>query len=127
MTQPDKSTDSAVQRYIKLAVLVFIAGNIYPLIYLRQNFEVSILESFGITGAELGEMYAMLGVLYMVTYLPSGWLADRVAPRILMSFSLAFAGLDFATSGVSGAPLLLVSASGCNLVAERSSLPFSSF
>ena len=93
MTQPDKSTDSAVQRYIKLAVLVFIAGNIYPLIYLRQNFEVSILESFGITGAELGEMYAMLGVLYMVTYLPSGWLADRVAPRILMSFSLAFAGL----------------------------------
>jgi len=87
------SRDSLKRRYIKLAVLVIVAGNIYPLIYLRQNFEVSILESFGMTSNQLGQNYAMLGVLYMITYLPSGWLADRVAPRILMSFSLLFAGL----------------------------------
>lgn len=94
MQQSDgHSMESARMRYIKLAVLVIIAGNIYPLIYLRQNFEVSILESFGITATQLGQNYAMLGLLYMVTYLPSGWLADRVSPRILMSFSLAFAGL----------------------------------
>ena len=86
-------TDSLKSRYLKLAVLVIIAGNIYPLIYLRQNFEVSILESFGITTTQLGQNYAMLGVLFMVTYLPSGWLADRISPRILMSFSLALAGL----------------------------------
>lgn len=84
---------SIKQRYLKLAVLVIVAGNLYPLIYLRQNFEVSILESFGITTAQLGQNYAMLGVLYMVTYLPSGWLADRISPRILMSFSLLLAGL----------------------------------
>ena len=93
MTQSTPSNDTTLQRYIKLGVLVIIAGNIYPLIYLRQNFQLSILESFGITGTQLGQMYAMLGVLYMVTYLPSGWLADRVSPRILMSFSLTFAGL----------------------------------
>jgi sugar phosphate permease len=93
MTQSAPNSDTKLQRYIKLGVLVIIAGNIYPLIYLRQNFQLSILESFGITGTQLGQMYAMLGVLYMVTYLPSGWLADRVSPRILMSFSLAFAGL----------------------------------
>jgi len=52
-----------------------------------------MLESFGITAQQLGQNYAMLGVLYVVTYLPSGWLADRVSPRILMSFSLLFAGL----------------------------------
>lgn len=92
MPQSSTANDTTVQRYIKLAVLVIIAGNIYPLIYLRQNFEVTILESFGITSTQLGQMYAMLGVLYMVTYLPSGWLADRVSPRVLMSFSLAFAG-----------------------------------
>ncbi len=82
-----------VQRYIQLAVLVVVAGAIYPLIYLRQNFEVTILESFGITAKQLGQNYAMLGVLFVVTYVPSGWLADRVSPRILMSFSLAFAGV----------------------------------
>jgi len=86
----DSST--ALQRYIKLAVLVIIAGNIYPLIYLRQNFELSILEAFGITSRQLGQNYAMLGVIYLLTYIPSGWLADRVSPRILMSFSLALAG-----------------------------------
>ncbi len=84
---------TTLQRYVQLAVLVVVAGAIYPLIYLRQNFEVTILESFGISATELGQSYAMLGVLFVLTYVPSGWLADRVAPRILMSFSLACAGL----------------------------------
>ena len=90
---PAREHPTTWQRYVELAVLVVVAGAIYPLIYLRQNFEVTILESFGITAAQLGQNYAMLGVLYVVTYVPSGWLADRVSPRILMSFSLAFAGV----------------------------------
>lgn len=90
-TTPDQPT--TFQRYVQLAVLVVVAGAIYPLIYLRQNFEVTILDSFGITATELGQSYAMLGVLFVVTYVPSGWLADRVQPRLLMSFSLAFAGV----------------------------------
>jgi sugar phosphate permease len=80
------------KRYLKLAVLVIVAGIIYPLIYLRQNFEVSILEAFDITAKELGQNYAMLGFIYLITYVPSGWLADRVSPRVLMSFSLFMAG-----------------------------------
>lgn len=94
MTDAAPASEATVlQRYLQLAVLVIAAGAIYPLIYLRQNFEITILESFGITAAELGQSYAMLGVLFVLTYVPSGWLADRVAPRILMSFSLAFAGV----------------------------------
>lgn len=90
---PSGNEPTALQRYIQLAVLVIVAGAIYPLIYLRQNFEVTILDSFQISATQLGQNYAMLGVLFVVTYVPSGWLADRVAPRLLMSFSLAFAGL----------------------------------
>lgn len=91
---------STLRRYVQLGVLTLAAGGIYPLIYLRQNFEVSILESFGITISELGQCYAMLGVIFVVTYLPSGWLADKVQPRWLMSFSLAataLLGLWFST------------------------------
>jgi len=91
---------SALRRYAQLGVLVFAGGAIYPLIYLRQNFEVSILESFAITITELGQCYAMLGVIFVLTYLPSGWLADRVSPRWLLSFSLALTamlGLWFST------------------------------
>lgn len=88
-----RTPDSIKERYLKLALLVIVAGNIYPLIYLRQNFEISILESFGITAEQLGQNYAMLGVIYTITYIPSGWLADRVSPRILMSLSLLTTGL----------------------------------
>lgn len=86
--QADASERTTAQRYGQLAILTLAGGAVYPLIYLRQNFEVSILESFGITITELGQCYAMLGVIFVATYLPSGWLADRVAPRYLMSFSL---------------------------------------
>lgn len=84
---------SALIRYTQLGVLTLSGGAIYPLIYLRQNFEVSILDSFGITISQLGQCYAMLGVIFVVTYLPSGWLADKVSPRWLVSFSLAATGL----------------------------------
>ena len=84
---------SARARYIKLAILVVVAGNIYPLVYLRQNFQQTILDVFELTATQLGQNYAMLGVLYVICYVPSGWLADRVAPYKLMSFSLAMAGL----------------------------------
>jgi len=96
----NNNKDSLKLRYLKLAVLVIVAGNIYPLIYLRQNFEVSLLDSLGITSQQLAQNYSMLGVIYMITYLPSGWLADRIAPRVLMSFSLlatALLGIWFAT------------------------------
>ena len=81
------------RRYVQLGVLTLAGGAIYPLIYLRQNFEVSILDSFGITISQLGQCYAMLGVIFVLTYLPSGWLADKVQPRWLVSFSLVATGL----------------------------------
>lgn len=86
-------SDNTAKRYIQLGVLTLAAGAVYPLIYLRQNFEVSILESFGISIAQLGQCYSMLGVIFVLTYLPSGWLADRVSPRGLVAFSLAMTGL----------------------------------
>ena len=98
MTEP--VARSALRRYVQLGVLTLAGGAMYPLIYLRQNFEVSILESFNITIEQLGQCYAMLGVIFVVTYLPSGWLADKVQPRWLMSFSLAamsLLGLWFST------------------------------
>ena len=82
-----------LRRYTQLGVLTLAGGAIYPLIYLRQNFEVSILDSFGITISQLGQCYAMFGVIFVLTYLPSGWLADKVQPRWLVSFSLAATGL----------------------------------
>lgn len=84
---------SDMQRYFQFTILLLAAGSIYPLLYLRQNFETPILEAFGITTAELGQYYSWLGVMYIVTYLPSGWLADKISPKLLVTFSMASTGL----------------------------------
>jgi MFS family permease len=83
---------SASLRYVQLGVLTLAAGALYPLLYLRQNFEVTLLQAFLIDADQLGQLYSLLGVMYVLTYIPSGWLADRVSSRWLVVFSLGMVG-----------------------------------
>lgn len=82
-----------LKRYLQFSLLLLAAGAIYPLLYLRQNFETSVLAAFGISADELGQFYSLLGIIYALSYLPSGWLADRFSPRLLICFSLSVVGL----------------------------------
>lgn len=94
--QQQKQQHSNRRRYIQFMLLLLAAGAIYPILYLRQNFETTILNSFNITSIQLGEFYTVLGVVYALTYLPSGWLADRFSPKLLITFSLfTVGGLGF--------------------------------
>ena len=81
-----------LKRYFQFTLLLLAAGAIYPLLYLRQNFESSILEVFQITSGDLGNYYSMLGVVYFVCYVPSGWLADKISPRLLVTLSMVGTG-----------------------------------
>ncbi|WP_109483881.1 MFS transporter [Paraburkholderia sp. C35] len=81
------------QRYVQLLLLVIAAGAIYPILYLRQVYQPTMLEVFHISESQLGYLYSMLGTIFLLSYLPSGWLADRIAPRMLISFSLVATGL----------------------------------
>lgn len=78
---------------MQLLLLVIAAGAIYPILYLRQVYQPTMLEVFHISESQLGYLYSMLGTIFLVSYLPSGWLADRIAPRMLISFSLVATGL----------------------------------
>ncbi|MFM0738470.1 MFS transporter [Paraburkholderia xenovorans] len=83
---------SKTQRYIQLMLLVVAAGAIYPILYLRQVYQPTMLEVFHITDSQLGYLYSSLGTIFLLSYLPSGWLADRIAPRLLICFSLIATG-----------------------------------
>lgn len=80
-------------RYLQLSLLVLAAGAIYPMLYLRQVYQSSMLEALAISNSELGYLYSILGTAFLISYLPSGWLADRISPRFLISFSLIGTGL----------------------------------
>lgn len=84
---------SARSRYLQLALIVLAAGAIYPILYLRQVYQTTMLEVLGINNTELGVLYSILGTSFLVSYLPSGWLADRIQPRLLIIFSLLGTGL----------------------------------
>jgi sugar phosphate permease len=83
---------SAAQRYSQLFLLVLAAGAIYPILYLRQVYQTTMLDVFHIDNEQLGYLYSVLGIVFFLCYLPSGWLADRVAPRLLICFSLIGTG-----------------------------------
>jgi sugar phosphate permease len=94
------SKSAAFRSYSQLALIVIAAGAIYPLLYLRQNFEISIIESFNITQTQLRYCSSMLGLIFVITYVPSGWLADRFSSRKLLAYSLlatALIGVWFST------------------------------
>lgn len=99
MSRSTNEADSAAlkasnyKRYFQAVLIVCGAGAIYPLLYLRQNFETAILQIFHITNHDLGEYYSILGTMFLVGYLPSGWLADRFSPKLLICFSLSFTGI----------------------------------
>ena len=87
-----KSHSDKGSRYFQLMLLVLAAGAIYPILYLRQVYQTTMLEVFQINHSELGYLYSMLGTIFLLSYLPSGWLADRIAPRFLIFFSLVATG-----------------------------------
>ncbi|WP_083266037.1 MFS transporter [Burkholderia lata] len=88
----DTATTASTGRYVQLALLVCAAGAIYPMLYLRQFYQDTMLGLFQITRTQLGYLYSALGTTFLVCYLPSGWLADRLPPRWLIGFSLVGTG-----------------------------------
>lgn len=86
------SRDSRTQRYLQLLLLVIAAGAIYPMLYLRQVYQPTMLHFFRIDDVQLGYLYSSLGTIFLLSYLPSGWLADRLSPRWLICFSLLATG-----------------------------------
>ncbi|XUW90105.1 MFS transporter [Burkholderia sp. M6-3] len=104
------------RRYTQLMLLVLAAGAIYPILYLRQVYQPTMLEVFHITDSQLGYLYSSLGTIFLLSYLPSGWLADRIAPRMLICFSLIATGvLGLWYSSAPSFPMLMLIFGGWGL------------
>lgn len=86
----------------QIMLVLILAGEIIfglPFQTLRF-FRASFLEVFQLTNTQLGDVFAVYGVMAMLAYFPGGALADRLAPRKLMAISLfatALGGIYYAT------------------------------
>ena len=85
---------SMLSRFVLMLTLVLAGEVVYMLPFgLTRFFRPSLLEAFDITNTQLGDVFAVYGVLAMIAYFPGGALADRFSARSLLSLSLVATGL----------------------------------
>jgi len=91
--------NSKLKRYFQFLLIVLAAGAIYPIMYLKTNYQETLLEVFNISLQQLNTIYSFLGIVWVIGYFPSGLLSDRFSAKRLLSISLfgtAAGGLWFA-------------------------------
>lgn len=90
-----------MSRYLYIAVLIVAGEMIFGLpFHTARFFRPTMLEVFGFTNTQLGDLFALYGVMAMLSYFPGGAIADRFSGRGLLSASLvatAAGGLFMAT------------------------------
>lgn len=86
---------------LAIGILILAGEVIFALpFHIPRFFRASLLEVFGLSNADLGDVFAVYGVTAMIAYFPGGAIADRYPPHKLMSFSLfatALGGIYLAT------------------------------
>src|SRR6056300_1680764 len=98
-----------VATYAQVMIIALAASVIYSAPYLRQLFKTSLLDAFSLTETQLGNLSSMYAICSIICYLPGGWLADRVAPRILVIIALFSSAATFAWyATIPGYPALLI-------------------
>lgn len=80
--------------------LIFAGEMIFSLpFHVARFFRPALLDSFTLSNTDLGDSFAVYGVIAMICYFPGGMLADKFSARHLLSASLlatAAGGLYFA-------------------------------
>lgn len=87
---------------VALIVTLIIAGEmVFGLpFHTARFFRPTFLDVFGFTNTQLGDLFAVYGIVAMLAYFPGGALADRFSARFLLTASLvatAVGGVYMAT------------------------------
>lgn len=88
-------------KFIIILCLIVAGEVIFGLpFHVLRYFRPTMLAVFDISNAEIGDAFAIYGIMAMLSYFPSGIVADHFSARKLMSFSLfatALGGIYLAT------------------------------
>jgi len=75
--------------YLVLLALIFAGEIIFSLpFHIARFFRPTFLEVFQLTNTQLGDVFAVYGVIAMLAYFPGGAIADHFSARKLMATSL---------------------------------------
>ncbi len=90
-----------MRRIFQITVLIVAGEMIFSLpFHTARFFRPTLLDVFGFSNTDLGDIFAVYGITAMLAYFPGGVIADRYSARALLSISLlmtAAGGLYMAT------------------------------
>ena len=75
-----------------MSVVGMSGGIIFLMPFLQEIYNIPLANALQLGHTQVGSLMSAFGVTAMVSYFPGGWLADRVSPRKLISFSLLTTG-----------------------------------
>jgi len=89
-----------VEKWLTMVLLCLSGSIIYWLPFLSEIYYVPMQDAFGFSKTQIGVLLSIFGLVSLISYFPGGWLADRIAPRTLISTALVITsvgGFVFAT------------------------------
>ena len=76
------------KNYLSLLYLIIVGEMVFALpFHVSRFFRPSLLEDFNYSNTELGVAFSIYGITALISYLPGGYIADKVSPKYLL-FSL---------------------------------------
>jgi predicted MFS family arabinose efflux permease len=85
-----------VKRFLTLFALGITYGFMYVMPYMKSSFYDQMIAAMGVTNEELGALMTFYTIALTVSYLPGGWIADKIRPKkVLLISVLGQAALSF--------------------------------
>lgn len=78
---------SKTQRTIILVVVSMVAGLMYLTPFLRFSFYDQMKEALQLTDIQIGNLGSIYGTVYVISFLPSGFLSERFSTKKLLMIS----------------------------------------
>jgi nitrate/nitrite transporter NarK len=87
-------TESRAHRYGTLLALILAGEVIFSLpFHIPRFFRPTLLDVFQLSNTQLGDTFAVYGLVALLAYFPGGAIADRFQPRSLITLSLVATAL----------------------------------
>ena len=76
-----------MSRVMFMIALVFAGEQVFGLPFHTQRFfKSTFLDVFNISNTQLGDLFAVYGIMAMIAYFPGGALADRLLSALIVGF-----------------------------------------
>lgn len=76
-----------IKRYLLLFAFGLTYGFMYTLPYMKYSFYDHMIAAMGVTNEQLGQLLSIYAIACTLSYLPGGWIADKVKPKTILVVS----------------------------------------